>query len=109
MSCVHYKFFSKVNYDTIIFDGPHISVCDLKKQIMKKEKLKVTNCELQISNADTEEEYTADDALIHRNVSIIVRRAPVGGIVATSRTYVLDLTKRVSRTSKAKLIIIHDA
>uniref|UniRef100_A0A5F8HDF5 DWNN domain-containing protein n=1 Tax=Monodelphis domestica TaxID=13616 RepID=A0A5F8HDF5_MONDO len=103
MSCVHYKFSSQLNYGTVIFEGPHISVCDLKKQIMKKEKLKAPNCELHISNADTKEEYTDDNAPIHRNFSVIVRRVPAGGIVATSRTRVLDLNKRVSRTSKAKL------
>uniref|UniRef100_A0A5F8GUR5 DWNN domain-containing protein n=1 Tax=Monodelphis domestica TaxID=13616 RepID=A0A5F8GUR5_MONDO len=100
MSGVHYKFSSQLNYGTVIFEGPHISVCDLKKQIMKKEKLKAPNCELHISNADTKEEYTDDNAPIHRNFSVIVRRVPAGGIVATSRTHVLDLTKRVSRTSK---------
>ncbi|XP_056676824.1 E3 ubiquitin-protein ligase RBBP6-like [Monodelphis domestica] len=103
MSGVHYKFSSQLNYGTVIFEGPHISVCDLKKQIMKKEKLKAPNCELHISNADTKEEYTDDNAPIHRNFSVIVRRVPAGGIVATSRTHVLDLTKRVSRTSKANL------
>ncbi|KAK9396617.1 E3 ubiquitin-protein ligase RBBP6 [Crotalus adamanteus] len=33
MSCVHYKFSSKLNYDTVTFDGLHISLCDLKRQI----------------------------------------------------------------------------
>lgn len=102
-SGVHYQFSSRLDYDTITFDGPHISVCDLKKQIMKKEKLRATKCELQISNAETKEEYTDDDALIHRNFSVIVRRVPVGGIVATSRTYALDLTKGASGTSKVKV------
>ncbi|XP_056677020.1 E3 ubiquitin-protein ligase RBBP6-like [Monodelphis domestica] len=105
MSCVHYKFFSELSYDTVIFDGLHISLSDLKKQIMKKEKLKATNCDLQISNAETKEEYSDDNALIHKNLSVIVRRIPVGGVVSTSRTYVLDLTKQVSRTSKTKMNI----
>uniref|UniRef100_F7BCW9 DWNN domain-containing protein n=1 Tax=Monodelphis domestica TaxID=13616 RepID=F7BCW9_MONDO len=106
MSCVHYKFFSELSYDTVIFDGLHISLSDLKKQIMKKEKLKATNCDLQISNAETKEEYSDDNALIHKNLSVIVRRIPVGGVVSTSRTYVLDLTKQVSRTSKAKVFYL---
>lgn len=55
MSCVHYKFSSKRNYDTVTFDGLHISLCDLKKQIMGREKLKATDSDLQITNAQTKE------------------------------------------------------
>lgn len=55
MSCVHYKFSSKLNYDTVTFDGLHISLCDLKKQIMGREKLKAADCDLQITNAQTKE------------------------------------------------------
>ena len=55
MSCIHYKFFSKLNYDTVTFNGLHISLCDLKRQIMGREKLKAANCDLQISNAQTQE------------------------------------------------------
>ncbi|KAK4805886.1 hypothetical protein QYF61_025753 [Mycteria americana] len=56
MSCVHYKFSSKLNYDTVTFNGLNISLCDLKRQIMSREKLKVANCDLQITNAQTKEE-----------------------------------------------------
>ena len=55
MSCVHYKFSSKLNYDTVTFDGLHISLCDLKKQIMGREKLKAADCDLQITNTQTKE------------------------------------------------------
>lgn len=55
MSCVHYKFSSKLNYDTLTFDGLHISLCDLKRQIMGREKLKAADCDLQITNAQTKE------------------------------------------------------
>jgi len=55
MSCVHYKFSSKLNYDTVTFDGLHISLCDLKRQIMAREKLKAADCDLQITNAQTKE------------------------------------------------------
>ncbi|XP_044539592.1 E3 ubiquitin-protein ligase RBBP6-like [Gracilinanus agilis] len=103
MSCVHYKFFSKLKYDTVTFDGLHISLCDLKKQIMRREKLKAASCDLQISNAETEEEYTGEDALIRKNSSVIVRRVPVGGVPSTSKTYVLGLSRAVSGTSEADL------
>ncbi|XP_075346371.1 LOW QUALITY PROTEIN: E3 ubiquitin-protein ligase RBBP6-like [Mycteria americana] len=101
MSCVHYKFSSKMSYDTVTFNGLHISLCDLKRQIMSREKLKVANCDLQITNAQTKEEYADDNALIPRNSSVIVRRIPVGGVKATSKTYVISRSEPVSATSKA--------
>ncbi|XP_068271209.1 E3 ubiquitin-protein ligase RBBP6-like [Nyctibius grandis] len=87
MSCIHYKFFSKLNYGTVTFNGPHICLGDLKRQIMAHEKLKAANCDLQITNAQTKEEYTDDNALIPKNLSVIVRRIPPGGVKATSKTY----------------------
>ncbi|XP_059688104.1 E3 ubiquitin-protein ligase RBBP6-like [Gavia stellata] len=101
MSCVHYKFFSKLSYDTVTFGGLHISLCDLKRRIMGREKLKAANCDLQITNAQTKEEYTDDHALIPKNSSVIVRRIPVGGVKATSKTFVLSRTEPVSGTPKA--------
>ncbi|XP_075345901.1 E3 ubiquitin-protein ligase RBBP6-like [Mycteria americana] len=100
MSCVHYKFSSKLNYDTVTFNGLNISLCDLKRQIMS-EKLKVANCDLQITNAQTKEEYTDDNAPIPGNSSVIVRRIPVRGVKSTSKTYVISRSEPVSATSKA--------
>ncbi|XP_042172090.1 E3 ubiquitin-protein ligase RBBP6-like, partial [Oncorhynchus tshawytscha] len=58
MSCVHYKFSSKLDYNTVTFDGLHITLAELKRQIMGRERLKATDCDLQITNAQTREEYT---------------------------------------------------
>ena len=55
MSIIHYKFSSKLNYDTVTFNGLHISLCGLKHQIMGREKLKAASCDLQILNAQTKE------------------------------------------------------
>ncbi|CAM9170174.1 unnamed protein product [Bubo scandiacus] len=101
MPCVHYKFFSKVSSDTVTFSGLHISLGDLKRQIMGRQKLKAATCDLRISNAQTGEEYTDDNALIPKNSSVIVRRVPVGGVKAASRTSVISRTEPVSGTSKA--------
>ncbi|XP_068271211.1 E3 ubiquitin-protein ligase RBBP6-like [Nyctibius grandis] len=100
MSCVQYKFFSKLNYGTVTFNGPHICLGDLKRQIMAREKLKAANCDLQITNAQTKEEYTDDNALIPKNLSVIVRRIPPGGVKATSKTYAGSRTETASGTSK---------
>ncbi|XP_053851318.1 E3 ubiquitin-protein ligase RBBP6-like isoform X2 [Vidua macroura] len=75
MSGVHYKFSSKLSYDVVTFHGHSISLGDLKRQIMARERLKVANCDLQILKADTSEEYS-DDAQIPKNVSVIVKRVP---------------------------------
>ncbi|XP_074991775.1 E3 ubiquitin-protein ligase RBBP6-like [Calonectris borealis] len=101
MLCVHYKVASKLNYDMVTFNGLHISLCDLKHRIMGREKLKAANCDLQITKAQIKEEYTDENALIPKNSSVIVRRIPVGGVKATSKTYVISQTEPASGTSKA--------
>ncbi|XP_071976194.1 E3 ubiquitin-protein ligase RBBP6 isoform X3 [Engystomops pustulosus] len=101
MSCVHYKFSSKLNYDTVTFDGLHISLADLKKQIMGRERLKAADCDLQITNAQTQEEYTDEAALIPKNSSVIVRRIPIGGVKTATKTYVISRAEPVSGTSKS--------
>lgn len=55
MSGIHYKFSSKLSYDMVTFHGHSISLGDLKRQIMAREKLKVANCDLQILKAETSE------------------------------------------------------
>lgn len=56
MSCIHYKFRSSLEYDTITFDGLAISLGDLKKAIMAQKKIaKVTDFDLQVTNAQTKE------------------------------------------------------
>ncbi|KAF4529024.1 hypothetical protein B566_EDAN016874 [Ephemera danica] len=58
---VHYKFKSALEYDTVTFDGLHISVGDLKKAILHQKKLM----------------YVDDGALIAKNTSLIVARVPL--------------------------------
>lgn len=53
---VHYKFKSTLDYDTVSFDGLHISVADLKKAIFHQKRIgKNTDFDLQITNAQTKE------------------------------------------------------
>lgn len=63
MSCVHYKFSSKLDYNTVTFDGLHITLSELKRQIMARERLKATDCDLQITNAQTREGTLSGDTL----------------------------------------------
>lgn len=53
---VHYKFKSSLEYDTITFDGLHISLKDLKAAIVQQKKIgKGTDFDLQVTNAQTKE------------------------------------------------------
>ncbi|KAI2663221.1 E3 ubiquitin- ligase RBBP6-like isoform X2 [Labeo rohita] len=86
MPCVHYKFRSKLSHDTIAFEGLHITLRELKRQIMRRERLKL--CDLQVNSAQTNEEYTDDEALIPNNTSVIVRRIPAFGMKSTNKRFV---------------------
>ncbi|XP_010117350.1 PREDICTED: E3 ubiquitin-protein ligase RBBP6-like, partial [Chlamydotis macqueenii] len=101
MPCIHFKFSSKLKYDTVTFSGLHISLCDFKHMIMGCENLKAANDDLQITNAQTKEEYTDDNVLIPKNSLVIVRRVPVGGVKAPSKTRVTSQTEPVTGPSKA--------
>ncbi|XP_075268182.1 E3 ubiquitin-protein ligase RBBP6-like [Opisthocomus hoazin] len=101
MPGVHYKFSAKLDFDTISFHGLHISLHDLKRQIMGREQLKASNCDLQITDAQSKEEYTDDNALIPKNSSVIVRRIPARGLRAISKTHAASRTEPGSGTSKA--------
>jgi len=53
---VHYKFKSNLDFDTLTFDGLHISVQDLKKSIFQQKNIgKNTDFDLLITNAQTKE------------------------------------------------------
>lgn len=53
---VHYKFKSALTFDTITFDGLHISVRDLKKEILQQKQIgRTADFDLQITNAQTNE------------------------------------------------------
>ncbi|XP_007565812.1 E3 ubiquitin-protein ligase RBBP6 isoform X1 [Poecilia formosa] len=86
MAHIHYKFSSKLSYDTVVFDGPNISLTDLKKQIMGREKLRAGDCDLQIINAQTKEEFTEDGGHIPKGSSVIVRRIPFIGVKSSSNS-----------------------
>lgn len=55
MTHIHYKFSSKLSSDTVVFDGPHVTLRELKRLIMGREKLRSGDCDLQVTNAQTKE------------------------------------------------------
>lgn len=53
---VHYRFKSALEYDTITFDGLHISIKDLKNAIIQQKRIgKNSDFDLRITNAQTNE------------------------------------------------------
>ncbi len=56
MSSIHYKFRSSVDYDTLTFEGPNISLKDLIDAIMLQKKIgKNSDFTLEVTNAQTKE------------------------------------------------------
>ncbi|CAH1967151.1 unnamed protein product [Acanthoscelides obtectus] len=75
---VHYKFKSALEYDTVTFDGLHISVKDLKNAIIQQKRIgKSTDFDLQVTNAQTKEVYQDENVLIPKNTSLLIARIPV--------------------------------
>ncbi|KHN70660.1 E3 ubiquitin-protein ligase RBBP6 [Toxocara canis] len=75
MSSIHYKFKATLEYKTLTFNGLHISVSDLKKEICEKENIKTESFDLILTNAHTKRQYAADE-FIPRNSSVVVQRTP---------------------------------
>ncbi|KAJ1503783.1 hypothetical protein HMI54_007786 [Coelomomyces lativittatus] len=95
MSYIHYKFRSAKDYDSILMDGMGMSAFDLKREIVRRKKLKGEDFDLILSNAESGDEFKDDAAIISRNSSIIVRRTPVPdakrrGILAGTAKYTVD-------------------
>lgn len=83
MACIHYKFKSSKEYDSVTFDGLTVSLAGLKKLIVQHRKLARSNdFDLQITNAQTQEVYKNDTDQIPKNASVVVSRIPVGGTAA---------------------------
>ncbi|WOK91578.1 hypothetical protein Cni_G00269 [Canna indica] len=74
---VYYKFKSAKDYDSIPIDGQFISVANLKERIFETKLFgKGTDFDLMISNAQTNEEYVDEGAMIPKNTSVLIRRVP---------------------------------
>uniref|UniRef100_W8BWN2 E3 ubiquitin-protein ligase RBBP6 n=2 Tax=Ceratitis capitata TaxID=7213 RepID=W8BWN2_CERCA len=98
---VHYKFKSALDFDTVTFDGLNISVGDLKKAIVHQKRLgKVTDFDLQITNAQTKEEYQDDSALIPKNTSLIIARIPISQPKKTWNTQNTEKTQQTRQISR---------
>ncbi|KAG0149070.1 hypothetical protein CROQUDRAFT_40434 [Cronartium quercuum f. sp. fusiforme G11] len=74
---VYYRFKSQKEFQRILFDGIGISVWDLKREIITDSKMgKGTDFDFALYNAETDEEYKNDHAIVPRSSSVIARRLP---------------------------------
>ncbi|KAJ4722290.1 DWNN domain, a CCHC-type zinc finger [Melia azedarach] len=74
---VYYKFKSARDYDSIPIDGPFISLCILKQKFFESKRLgRGTDVDIQVTNAQTNEEYLDETMLIPKNTSVLIRRVP---------------------------------
>jgi protein MPE1 len=92
MSKIFYKFKAAKDYDAAIFDGPSLSVFDLKSEIIRAKKLgKGVDFDLAIYDVQTNEEFSDDNTQIARSSSVIVRRLPASKPgKGTAQKYVLE-------------------
>ncbi|XP_074579444.1 E3 ubiquitin ligase PARAQUAT TOLERANCE 3-like [Curcuma longa] len=74
---VYYKFKSAKDYHSMPIEGQFISVANLKERIFETKLFgKGTDFDVTISNAQTDEEYVDEGAMIPKSTSVLVRRLP---------------------------------
>ena len=72
---VRYKFKNEKSDSTLLIDGFHISVRDLKRGIVEARKLgRVTDFDLIVEDSNT---IKRDDESIPKNSSVVVQRIPL--------------------------------
>ena len=77
LSVVHFKFKSQVDYDSVSFDGPVVTVGELKALIAERTGMGVASAsEIVLSDPRSSEEFRLNSALIPNASSVLVRRAP---------------------------------
>ncbi|KAL9068051.1 MAG: hypothetical protein Q9157_006626 [Trypethelium eluteriae] len=76
-SSIFFKFKSQKDSQRVTFDGPGISVFEVKREIINISRLgDGTDFDLAIYNEDANDEYDDDTTVIPRSTSIVARRLP---------------------------------
>eukprot|EP00794_Sanderia_malayensis_P008958 gene8957-9912_t len=103
MSSIHYKFRSSLDYDTLTFDGPSISLKDLIDAILLQKKIgQKSDFTLEVTNAQTKEVYQDSSLMIPRNTSVVVKRVPVSRLAAVTGK-VIDAEGKEEQNPKVSL------
>eukprot|EP00047_Mylnosiga_fluctuans_P011746 m.22648 g.22648 ORF g.22648 m.22648 type:complete len:638 (-) comp3783_c0_seq1:227-2140(-) len=88
-SSVHYKFMNSPgqSYETITFDGPYISLGQLKGMIFTRLGTSTPDCDLRVIDAQTKKVYDGDQTFIPKNTSVTVARIPLqpGSVITFKR------------------------
>lgn len=102
-SAVYYRFRSQREPQRLTFDGTAISVWDLKREIILRNKLgKGTDFDLGVYNADTDDEYHDDNYMIPRSTHVVVRRLPASRPGrGTAQLYVAEMQAPVGAPEPA--------
>lgn len=75
---VRFKFKNDLDFHSVPCDGLNISVKDLKRSIVRQNKLgKETDFDLLISNLTTGQVYNNEAELIPKNTTVTVQRSPL--------------------------------
>lgn len=75
---VRFKFKNDLDFHSVPCDGLNISVKDLKRSIVRQNKLgKETDFDLLISNFTTGQVYNNEAELIPKNTTVTVQRSPL--------------------------------
>jgi hypothetical protein len=83
MSCIHFKFKNRQDYEKVPISGLEISGKELKEGIMKKKKIGHSN--LEITDAQTKKVYSDTD-MIKRNATVIVMRSVIQNAAKLPKT-----------------------
>ncbi|KAF8738220.1 DWNN protein, partial [Rhizoctonia solani] len=77
-SSVYWKFKSQKDESRVTFDGPTISVSDLKREIILQNNLvsSASDFDLLIVDPTTEQEFKDDNQQIARSTSVLAKRLP---------------------------------
>ncbi|KAF3326715.1 E3 ubiquitin-protein ligase RBBP6 [Carex littledalei] len=74
---VYFKFKSAKEFNSLPIEGQFISIGNLKERIFELKHLgRGNDFDIVVSNAQTNEEYLDEAALIPRNTSVLIRRVP---------------------------------
>ena len=75
---VRFKFKNDLDFHSVPCDGLNISIKDLKRSIVRQNKLgKETDFDLLITNLTTGQVYTNEAELIPKNTTVTVQRSPL--------------------------------
>lgn len=76
VSVINYRFASLKSFSKISFEGSGLQAWELKSEIIAQKQMLSEDFDLQLLESDTNLEI-ADDQMVYRNSSVIVKRIPL--------------------------------